>query len=158
MSVSNDRRREEIVFEMTESMNSIGPQKMKSLFGKYMNKHLQEYGITESQVQFILGLDDKVGVSLKKITDDLKVHKSLTSRMMYILIKEGFVINEAKALKEYSVILTEKGMEVKKKTCEIFHELTKMFISDFSDDELETFNTLLKRMTQSMIRTLENDG
>ena len=135
----------------------MNPQRFKSFFSKYINERIASTGLTESQAVFLLNLNCKEGISLKELTDRVGVHKSLTTRMIKLLIEEGFIINTAESGKEYSVVLTKKGSSAQRIIDKAMSELFDMILEDLSDDEITLLYEILFKVRDKMER-LSEDG
>ncbi|MCL1811243.1 MAG: MarR family transcriptional regulator [Methanomassiliicoccaceae archaeon] len=88
----------------------VHPQPFKSFFSRFINDRIVDTGLTESQIVFLMILNESEGMSLKRMTEMVGVHKSLTTRAVKHLMSNGFVVNTAESGKEYSVVLTAKGL------------------------------------------------
>lgn len=116
----------------------INPTKFKIFFTKKINERLENIGLTEGQVFFLIALDRSHGHSLKELTDEVGVHKSLTTRAVRSLIDNGFAVDMTESGKEYSLVLTEKGKKAKKDAaaavrevmCDIFRDLDESDVDD----------------------------
>lgn len=148
--------RDEMMPALLESLDSF--RKFKVLSDKYMNPRLEDTGITVSNAPFLLALDDKEGRSLKEITEHMGVNKSLTSRMMIMLSCKGLVKNVGKTLKEYSVILTAKGVQAKKRLEKEFRETVEIITAPFSDQELAELMVLMNKLALSVDKLMSDEN
>lgn len=135
----------------------MNPQMFKSFFGKFITERIKDTGLTESQAIFLFHLDVKNGISLKELTELLCVHKSLTTRMVKILINGGFIVNESESGKEYSVVLTEKGAKAKTITESAFDELFKLIMKCLTEEEVEIFYNLAMKVRDRVIELSEEE-
>lgn len=145
--------RESIMLLKSLKMN---PQRFKSFFGKYISERIASTGLTESQAIFLVHLDNAEGISLKELTDRVGVHKSLTTRMIKILVDEGFIVNNAGSGKEYSVVLTEKGSSTKKLVEQVIEELFDMILDGLSDEEVTQLFNILEKIRDKMVELSED--
>lgn len=89
----------------------VNPQKMKSFINSYMNKMLKDKDFKSSHVPYILAIGSNEGSSMKELSIFTGSDKGLTTRVVKILIENGFVENKNEASRTYKLYLTEKGKE-----------------------------------------------
>lgn len=128
----------------------INPQRFKSFYTKLVRERLKETKLTESSMFFVIVLDDKVGMSLKDLSGFVGVDKALTTRMIKGFVDAGYVKKEKGPGNEYSVTLTEKGMEMRMKGKEIVEDIMKYLTSDFSEEEIRSMNSIVSKLVKKM--------
>lgn len=128
----------------------INPQRYKSFYIKLVRERLKETKLTESSLFFIVVLDDKKGISLKELSCDVGVDKSLTTRMIRHLMDLGYVKKGKGPGKEYSVTLTEEGLKARKKGKEVVDEVSEFLTSDFSEEEKHHMGSVLAKLVRKM--------
>jgi len=124
----------------------INPQKFKSFLSREMNKKISHLDLTESQAFFVLVLNRDRGLSLKEMTDRLGVHKSLTTRMTKCLIEKGFAVNTAESGREYSMVLTKKGLEAKNVISEAFEDVWELLLQELTPEERKMLHILFNKI------------
>jgi len=124
----------------------VNPQKFKSFLSREMNKKISHLDLTESQAFFVLVLNKDRGLSLKEMTDRLGVHKSLTTRMTKCLIEKGLAVNTAESGREYSMILTKKGLEAKNIISEAFEDVWELVLRGLTSEEREMLHILFNKI------------
>ena len=133
-----------------ERLLDMHPQPFKSFFSRFINHHICETGLTESQIIFLMALDTERGMSLKEVTEIVGVHKSLTTRTVKHLLAHGFVVNTAESGKEHSIVLTAKGVEARRTAARAFGELFELILEDVTDEELAMMEQTLLKIRQKM--------
>jgi DNA-binding MarR family transcriptional regulator len=133
------------------------PKPFKSFFSKFINERISETGLTESQIVFLIVLDEKRGMSLKEMTERVGVHKSLTTRAVKHLLEAGFVINISESGKEHDVVLTSKGAKAKDTAIRALGELFELLFEDIKDDELIAMEQTLLKVRQKMEELLSKE-
>lgn len=129
----------------------INPQRFKSYITKQMRGRLEDnLNLTESLLFFVIVLDDEKGMSLKELSGYAGVDKSLTTRAVRYLMDLHYVINDKGPGREYSIKLTEKGLEARKKGKEIVKDIADSLTSDFTDEEKRMMNILLAKLVRKM--------
>jgi Transcriptional regulators len=124
----------------------MNPQKFKSFLSREINEKISHLDLTESQALFVLVLNKDNGLSLKEMTDRLGVHKSLTTRMTKHLIGSGFAINTAESGREYSVVLTKKGLEAKKVISKAFEDIWSLVFQELTPEEREMLHLIFVKI------------
>jgi DNA-binding MarR family transcriptional regulator len=92
-----------------EMHNIFRPHLMKSYVDRKMNSKIESLGITASQGFFIVSIGKNEGTSMKGLTAERFVDKSLTTRAVKQLMETGFVDNISEHPHKYKLVLTEKG-------------------------------------------------
>lgn len=129
----------------------INPQRFKSYITKLMRGQLEKsLGITESLLFFVIVLDDEKGMSLKELSVYAGVDKSLTTRAVRYLMDLGYVINDKGPGREYSIKLTEKGLEARKKGKEVVKKTSDIITAGLTDEERRMMGIILAKLVKNM--------
>lgn len=144
----DDRMKVEVIQKM------LNPTKFKMYFAKKINERLGGLGLSEGQVFFLIALDRKTGMSLKELTEEVGVHKSLTTRMVKYLIENGFVEDLTESGKEYSAVLTAKGKKAKDDTIEALEAVMSDIFQDLTDEDMDS----LMSISEKIMKRMEMDG
>lgn len=126
------------------------PTKYKLFFTKQMDRRLKDFGLSEGHVFFLMALDDENGRSLKEITDEVDVHKSLTTRMMKNLIENGFAVDTRESGKEYSVVLTDRGKEAKEAVKNALNEVMDILMGNLSEQDADDLYRILQKLQRAI--------
>ena len=144
--------------EFTADCGDMNPQRLKSFMMRYVGEKISNTGLTESQAVFVLVLDAEKGMSLKDITESQGVHKSLTTRMIKYLISNGYAENVSESGKEYSVVLTPKGVEAKVVAQREFRSLWDLILEGLTDEEVELFNLVQHKIIERIKELSEQES
>jgi DNA-binding MarR family transcriptional regulator len=134
------------------------PKPFKSFFSRFINERIAETGLTESQIVFLMILDDEKGKSLKEMTELIGVHKSLTTRAVKHLLENGFVFNIAESGKEHAMVLTKKGSMAKETAILALGELFELLLEDVTDEELTVMEQTLSKIRHKIEDLVSKDG
>jgi DNA-binding MarR family transcriptional regulator len=115
-----------------------------------MAKELEAYRIGSGQVDFLMVLYRKDGISQDTIAKILKVSKATSTRAIKNLEKEGYVYREKDEtdLRAYRVYLTERGKEVRNVILEKSVYFVDNLLSDLTHEEKEVFSQLVQKASQ----------
>lgn len=87
------------------------------------------------------------GASMKAVSEYLMVDKSITTRTIGALIDDGFMMNDSKDARRYSLVLTEKGKNAAETIERISGEIWKDLLSDLTEEEMNVFKSALAKIS-----------
>lgn len=128
----------------------MNPTRYKLFLMRQIGRRVADLGLSEGYLHFLLALDAENGISLRELTKKAGVHKSLTTRMVKGLIGNGFVVDTREGGKEYSVILTEKGLEAKRRYAEAHEDVVRLLLDPLSEDERRELFRIVGRIHERM--------
>ena len=79
----------------------INPRAIKNYIEKRVSQTSESMGLKRTHGQFLKTIYDNEGLSLKELSNEMYVDKSLTTRVIKSLIDNGFVINMNNESREY---------------------------------------------------------
>ncbi|MBC2579069.1 MarR family winged helix-turn-helix transcriptional regulator [Clostridium sp. DJ247] len=87
-------------------------------------------------------------LTMKEISEGIDRSKSTVTKLVDRLLKAGYVTKESNSEdKRYSyIVLTEKGLSIKKDFKEISQNVIKEFFKDFNEEETKILLLLLDRV------------
>lgn len=115
-------------------------------------KKFREYaaskGLTGKQADILIYLlySGEKTVNQKKLEDKFKVSKSSVTTMLNTLERNGFIVRKRLDGRANAVTCTEKAEKVKEGIAEAGKRRAQWVFKDFSDEEKETLDALLKKM------------
>ena len=130
----------------------INPRAIKNYIEKRVSQTSESMGLKRTHGQFLKTIYDNEGLSLKELSNEMYVDKSLTTRVIKSLIDNGFVINMNNESREYRLYLTDKGNDAVSKIEKIVNDAWDELLSELTDDEMETL-TLLHRMITGNLKS-----
>jgi DNA-binding MarR family transcriptional regulator len=91
---------------------------------------------------------------MKEISEGINRSKSTVTQLVDRLLKADYVTKETNSEdKRYSyIVLTDKGLSIKKDFKEISQNVIKEFYKDFTDEEIEILLLLLDRVIHNFTR------
>lgn len=126
--------------------------KIRNEVSAYIEGELRKRGIEglmTSHGNILNILYEKNGkLTMKEIGEGIERSKSTVTQLADTLLKAGYVSKESDIEdKRYSyIVLTEKGLSIKKDFQEISDNVIKKFFKDFTNAETEILLTLLSRV------------
>lgn len=122
---------------------------------KLKEKGLSDFGSSHGNILFQLSVHNSLRMSeLSKI---INRDKSTTTVLIRKLLKDGLVKETTDPTdgRNKIISLTEKGMEYNKATSEISKQLIKTFYKGFSEEEKESFYSLLLRIENNFSENIK---
>lgn len=132
--------------------------KIRSEVFDYIECELEKRGIEGLVVSHgnILDIlyDNNGKLTMKEISEGINRSKSTVTQLVERLLKAGYVTRELSIEdKRYSyIVLTEKGLSIKKDFKEISDKVIKGFFKDFTEEEVEILFSLLDRVINNFTR------
>lgn len=132
--------------------------KIKNDVSSYIESELRKRGIEGLVVSHgnILDIlyENNGKLTMKEISEGIDRSKSTVTQLVDRLLKAGYVTKESNLEdKRYSyIVLTEKGLSIKKDFKEISQNVIKEFFKDFSEAEIEILLLLLNRVIHNFTR------
>ncbi len=101
-----------------------------------------------SHFAFILAICREPGRSQEELSRELCVNKSTVARNLNYLEKKGYIIRKPlpNDKRQFSVFPAEKALEVLPEIRKVSIEWMTLLSEEIPQDELEVFNSVLKRM------------
>ena len=112
-------------------------------------------GLKRTHGQFLKTIYDNEGLSLKELSNEMYVDKSLTTRVIKSLIDNGFVINMNNESREYRLYLTDKGNDAVSKIEKIVNDAWDELLSELTDDEMETLTRIHMKINEKLKSDVE---
>jgi len=132
--------------------------KIRNEVSGYIESELRKRGIEGLVVSHgnILDIlyDNDGKLTMKEISEGIDRSKSTVTQLVDRLLKAGYVTKESNLEdKRYSyIVLTEKGLSIKKDFKEISQNVIKEFFKDFTEAEIEILLLLLDRVMHNFTR------
>lgn len=119
-----------------------------------MKAELKKQGVEFSPVhhEAMNKLQEKQGSSQKMLAQAMERNKAQIARIVANLLHQELIYKETDAADKRSVKLTisPKGQKLLKRLNEVQSEIFKEMLSGFSSEEIDTFNSFLKRANQGL--------
>ncbi|SCZ08393.1 MarR family winged helix-turn-helix transcriptional regulator [Alkaliphilus peptidifermentans] len=118
----------------------------------YISRELEEFGVGSGQYTILLTLYKKDGINQEELSNIVKVDKATIGRAIQKLTDGGFVIRKRNPLdqRSYCVYLTDKGWELQPMIYKTLSNWMETLLKDFSDEEINKAQELLKKMFQNL--------
>lgn len=144
---------------MSTTMNrcevDINPRAIKNYIEKRVSQTSESMGLKRTHGQFLKTIYDNEGLSLKELSNEMYVDKSLTTRVIKSLIDNGFVINMNAESREYRLYLTDKGNDAVGKIDKIVNDAWDELLSELTDDEMETLTRIHIKINEKLKSDVE---
>ena len=133
----------------------INPRAIKNYIEKRVSQTSESMGLKRTHGQFLKTIYDNEGLSLKELSNEMYVDKSLTTRVIKSLIDNGFVINMNNESREYRLYLTDKGNDAVSKIEKIVNDAWDDLLSELTDDEMETLTRIHMKINEKLKSDIE---
>lgn len=133
----------------------INPRAIKNYIEKRVSQTSESMGLKHTHGQFLKTIYDNEGLSLKELSNEMYVDKSLTTRVIKSLIDNGFVINMNNESREYRLYLTDKGNDAVSKIKKIVNDAWDELLSELTDDEMETLTRIHMKINEKLKSDIE---
>ena len=133
----------------------INPRAIKNYIEKRVSQTSESMGLKRTHGQFLKTIYDNEGLSLKELSNEMYVDKSLTTRVIKSLIDNGFVINMNNESREYRLYLTDKGNDAVGKIDKIVNDAWDDLLSELTDDEMETLTRIHMKINEKLKSDVE---
>ena len=133
----------------------INPRAIKNYIEKRVSQTSESMGLKRTHGQFLKTIYDNEGLSLKELSNEMYVDKSLTTRVIKSLIDNGFVINMNNESREYRLYLTDKGNDAVSKIEKIVNDAWDELLSELTDDEMETLTRIHIKINEKLKSDVE---
>lgn len=133
----------------------INPRAIKNYIKKRVSQTSESMGLKRTHGQFLKTIYDNEGLSLKELSNEMYVDKSLTTRVIKSLIDNGFVINMNNESREYRLYLTDKGNDAVSKIKKIVNDAWDELLSELTDDEMETLTRIHMKINEKLKSDIE---
>ncbi|MCR4429930.1 MAG: MarR family transcriptional regulator [Tepidanaerobacteraceae bacterium] len=126
--------------------------KASKMMADAFNKRLIELGITRVQWIALYYLGKYEGISQKDLAKKMNIKCSTVARLLDRMEKEGSVTrrSDPQDRRIIRLKLTEKGKELREKFLPECEKMSELFASGITDDEIETFTRVLKKMMDNI--------
>lgn len=93
-------------------------------------------------------------LTMKEISEGIDRSKSTVTQLVDRLLKAGYVTKESNLedMRYSYIVLTEKGLSIKKDFKEVSNKVIKEFYKDFTEAEIEILLLLLDRVIYNIAR------
>ena len=93
-------------------------------------------------------------LTMKEISEGIDRSKSTVTQLVDRLLKSGYVTKESnlEEMRYSYIVLTEKGLSIKKDFKEVSNKVIKEFYKDFTEAEIEILLLLLDRVIYNIAR------
>lgn len=133
----------------------INPRAIKNYIEKRVSQTSESMGLKRTHGQFLKTIYDNEGLSLKELSNEMYVDKSLTTRVIKSLIDNGFVINMNNESREYRLYLTDKGNDAVSKIEKIVNDAWDELLSELTDNEMETLTRIHMKINEKLKSDIE---
>jgi len=123
----------------------------RRVFTELLKKQEIEIGPGQGRIMFALWQKD--GVPINDLVDRTLLRKSTLSELLDNLEKAGFVRREQSEEDRRKILirLTERTQKLQKVYINLSVEMTKLFYNGFTDEEIDEFETFLRRILDNLL-------
>ncbi len=119
----------------------------------YIENALGSYNLRGPMFAFLLVLSRRGGCSQESLAKYLNLSKATATRSITALEKEGYIFREKDTddRRIYRVFISDKGRELLPVINDALYEWNRILLSQFSDEEEETFRKLLDKAKDTLM-------
>ncbi|MFW9957576.1 MAG: MarR family winged helix-turn-helix transcriptional regulator [Candidatus Odinarchaeota archaeon] len=123
----------------------------RRVFTELLKQHEIEIGPGQGRILFALWQRD--GVPINDLVERTLLRKSTLSELLDNLEKAGYIQREQSDEDRRKILikLTERTQKLQKVYINLSVEMTKLFYKGFSDDEINEFEEMLRRILENLI-------
>lgn len=129
--------------------------KIHQIAGRIFTQKLKDYNIeinpAQGRIMFVLWRNE--GISINELAEKTSLGKSTLTSMLDRLEAAGFIkrIPSRKDRRKIIIERTEKDRSFQNLYIQVSRDMTKLFYSAFSKDEIDEFENYLKRIFNNLV-------
>ena len=130
------------------------------LAGQYRGTGILCDGINSCQHIYIFQVCKHPGISQDQLSKLICVNKSNVTRQLSVLEQNGFVTRQpdSKDRRVLQVFPTEKALQLFPQVQSVMRDWNQLLLEDFTDEEQKTLLSMLERITEKAVATVEKGG
>lgn len=137
--------------------------KIKQIQGRVFERLLSEHGISEfngAQGRILFVLWEKDDIPIRELSDKTGLAKTTLTSMLDRLEKSGHITREfdPSDRRTVRIRLTENARSLREKYEEVSEEMNVIFYRGFGDDEILTFEKMLGKVLENLIKKENENG
>lgn len=119
-----------------------------------------EFGVTVRDLRVLRLVALEPGLTLSRLIELSLLEKTLVSKMVSALVKQGFLYRQIGELdaRQINLFLTPEGKAMVKRTYERGNKLEAAFLATLTEAELKTFNRCIDKLTEALEHHEESAG
>ena len=129
----------------------------RRVFADLMKKHDIEIGPGQGRILFALLQKD--GVPMKELSKKTLLRKSTMSELLDNLERAGYIkrVQSTEDRRKTIIQLTEKTRRFQHTYIKLSAEMTELFYNGFSSEEIDTFESYLRRILANLVSHESSD-
>jgi DNA-binding MarR family transcriptional regulator len=135
---------------------------IKQVQNRVFDALLREYGIdgfngAQGRILYVLWQEDNLPIV--ELSRRTALAKTTLTSMLDRMETSGFLLRsyDKADRRIIRIVLTDKAKALSSKYEEVSDEMIKLFYKDFTESEIEVFETFLKRILQNLAEVKENE-
>ncbi len=130
--------------------------KIHQIAGRIFTQKLKDYNIeinpAQGRIMFVLWRNE--GISINELAEKTSLGKSTLTSMLDRLEAAGFIkrVSSRKDRRKIIIERTEKDRSFQNLYIQVSQDMTKLFYSAFSKDEIDEFENYLKRIFNNLVK------
>ncbi|AUS96738.1 MarR family transcriptional regulator [Clostridium thermosuccinogenes] len=124
---------------------------------KVMQHYLQETGVYQAQHHLLMKISHNRYASQKELAESMEVSTATIAVSLKKLEKGGYIkkIMDEEDNRLNQIIITEKGNKVVEQSKQIFESVDQKLFDGFTEKELSTLSSLLRKLDSNLARMEE---
>ncbi len=118
-----------------------------------LDEKLKDSGISDSQMEYFMVIDENKGINQKQLAEKLHVGKTSATKAVKKLLDNDLIyrVQNEEDQRNYKLYLTESGERTLSEFKEVFLDTRNGLFTEFSTDELELLESMLNRLLAKAI-------
>ena len=128
-------------------------RRVKAIRNRLFRDKREAYDMKQVEIEVLLYLFSRSGVSAKKIAEDLQLQKGHVTLAKERLLEKGYIrcVKDADDRRFDKLMMTEAGKQVCDDVLAVKDEFNRKLFRGFTDEECETLKRLLEKMMRNII-------
>ncbi|NLD19437.1 MAG: MarR family transcriptional regulator [Clostridiales bacterium] len=121
------------------------------------DRAMKEFGLSGQQMGYLRYIYENPGVSQEELAKKQFIDKGAVAKSIKDMIEKGYVTREQNPddKRAYCLFPTEKAEKIGRAGEECTEKIEEMLMEGLTEEEIKTFKTLLKKITDNMAKMLE---
>lgn len=121
------------------------------------DRAVREFNLTGQQMGYLKYVNNHPGIPQEELAKQLRIDKGSVAKALRDMADKGYIIREQNPQdkRAYCLFPTEKAAEIAKCGEEKASEFERQLTKGMTAEEIETFKTLLNKITKNMAEMLE---
>lgn len=142
-----------------ESSYGYNTRILHRAFDRLLQRHLADHGIRNSHWYFLRILWEREGLTQRELSDETNLTEPTTVIMLNQMEQSGLIRKkkDPEDKRKLRIFLTPKAKRLEKRLLPIAVQLNELAAWEISEDDLETFIRVARKMTENLLAPEEKE-